>query len=281
MSTGSGNTTVAGNFIGMTALGASVGTSGHDRRADGRRLARQPDRPADPRGPQRHRRRLRGRRPLSAPAPTATSCATTSSALSPNGTSVYDDRRQRHRPQLRSEEQHHRRLRAARAATSSRAPPTAASSSPTAGTRPWRRAQDTSLPWQINDNQVLGNYIGFNPAGALQQHLCRRDAASRAARPTTTARASTSSTARTAPSSTATTITGLRSGVAVTSPVSQGNIVRNNVIGHRAARQPPPRSTATASGSRGRRRTTRCRTTRSPTPAGPASASTSRRSTTT
>ena len=157
--------------------------------------------------------------------------------LSPNGTPVYDDRRQRHRPQLRAEEQHHRRLRPA---------------------RPQRLRGR-----QQRRRRVLPR-LEPGPRAARRTPRCRTRS--------TTTRCSATTSASTRPASTTRAyavgrcfpgcetndngqgvnvidgsnrtivdgncITGLRSGIAVNSPVSQGNIIRNNPIGIAAERRP-------------------------------------------
>ena len=123
--------------------------------------------------------------------------------VSPDGAHGLRRRRQRHRPQLRAR----RTTSSAASAPLERNVIAGAGNDGVEFSHGWNQAfaprQDTSLPYQINDNQVLGNYIGFKPDGSYDPRSPTATA-SRAARPTTTARASTSSTARTARSSTAT-----------------------------------------------------------------------------
>lgn len=89
---------------------------------------------------------------------------------------------------------------------------------------------DTSLPYQINDNQVLGNYIGVSPYGVYSSAYtvgkcfpgCEANDNGQGI--------------NIIDGSNRTIVDGnyinsLRSGVAITSPVSKGNIVRNNFIG--------------------------------------------------
>ena len=113
MSTGSGDNTIAGNFIGIGGDWRERRLQRPRRHPHGRRLARQPDRPADARGPQRHRQRHRGHRSLRQrhrPQPLAQQPRR---PLAERHAGLLD-RRQRHRPQLRAQEQHRRRLRSAR-----------------------------------------------------------------------------------------------------------------------------------------------------------------------
>ena len=89
---------------------------------------------------------------------------------------------------------------------------------------------DTSLPYQINDNQVLGNYIGVSPYGVYSSAYavgkcfpgCEANDNGQGI--------------NIIDGSNRTIVDGnyinsLRSGVAINSPVSKGNIVRNNFIG--------------------------------------------------
>jgi hypothetical protein len=98
----------------------------------------------------------------------------------------------------------------------------------------WNQAfaprQDTSLPYQINDNQVLGNYIGVSPFGVYTAAFanghcfpgCETNDNGQGIN-------LIDGTNRTIVDGNY--INGLRNGVAISSPVTKGNIVRNNFIG--------------------------------------------------
>jgi CSLREA domain-containing protein len=89
---------------------------------------------------------------------------------------------------------------------------------------------DTSLPYQINDNQVLGNYIGFTPTGAYSSAFanghcfpgCETNDNGQGVNVIDGSNRTIVD---------GNWIDGLRMGVAITSPVSTGNIIRNNHVG--------------------------------------------------
>jgi CSLREA domain-containing protein len=89
---------------------------------------------------------------------------------------------------------------------------------------------DTSLPWQINDNQVLGNYIGFTPSGVYSNAManghcfpgCETNDNGQGINIIDGAN-------RTIVDGNY--VDGLRSGVTVSAEVSTGNVIRNNFIG--------------------------------------------------
>jgi CSLREA domain-containing protein len=98
----------------------------------------------------------------------------------------------------------------------------------------WNQAlpagQDTSLPYQINDNQVLGNYIGFKPDGSFDAAFanghcfpgCETNDNGQGIN-------MIDGTNRTIVDGNW--IDGLRSGIQVNAAWSTGNIIRNNHIG--------------------------------------------------
>ena len=228
LTTGSGNTTVSGNLIGMTALGASVGTSGqmgvlmdggsHDNliglpTLEGRNVIAAVSEGVDHISPGTDRNVTRNN----------------IIGLSPNGVSVYqigdngiDFNFGPKNNTIGGFGPLEKNVIAG------------ASNSGVELSHGWNQAlaprEDTSLPWQINDNKVLGNWIGFNTAGLYNSTYavgrcfpgCETNDNGQGVNVI-------DGTNRTIVDGN--TITGLRSGVAVTSPVSQGNIVRNNVIG--------------------------------------------------
>ena len=90
--------------------------------------------------------------------------------------------------------------------------------------------QDTSLPYQINDNQVLGNYIGFSPTGAYTSafangHCFPGCEANDNGQGINVIDGSNRTIVD------GNWIQGLRSGVQVSAPWTSGNIIRNNKVG--------------------------------------------------
>jgi CSLREA domain-containing protein len=89
---------------------------------------------------------------------------------------------------------------------------------------------DTSLPYQINDNQVLGNYIGFSPTGAYTSAFanghcfpgCETNDNGQGVNVIDGSNRTIVD---------GNWIEGLRSGVQVSAPVTSGNIIRNNKVG--------------------------------------------------
>ena len=91
-------------------------------------------------------------------------------------------------------------------------------------------AQDTSLPYQINDNQVLGNYIGFRPDGSFDAAFanghcfpgCETNDNGQGVNVIDGSNRTIVD---------GNWIDGLRSGIQVNADWSRGNIIRNNHIG--------------------------------------------------